>query len=484
MHYLRIARLLGVLLLVLAGCMATSLLWSIGYDEHSTTYAFIVSSGVTAVCGLLLWIVGRRDEGTLFRSDAILLVGLSWLLIGLFGALPYLLDGAFTNPADAYFEAVSGFTTTGATVMMDIAGQSKGLHWWRSLTQWLGGMGIVVLFVAIFPQLGVGGKFLFKAEVTGPITEGLKPKIKQTAAALWKIYVALTLICFTLMLLCGLDLHDAATHCMTTMASGGFSTKNGSVGEFHSAPLDVVIIIFMILSGVSFTLYYEVLRGNWRRVVKNRELWVYLSMIVVVTAIVTAQLWGKDARHEGFWTSLRYGMFQVVSLITSTGYGTDDFDLYPSMSQLLLVMLMFTGAMAGSTSGGMKIIRFIILIKAIHVEVYRIFRPQGITAVRIGDQALPQDLVHNVVVFLMLGVTLLAAASLYMTYLGLDLVSATTAAATCLFNMGPGLAKVGPTQSFAFIPSSGKVLLSLCMILGRLEFMALLVLCLPEFWER
>jgi trk system potassium uptake protein TrkH len=484
MHYRRLARLLGILLVVLAGCMSTSLFWTLGYDAIRSTYAFLASVGITAGAGLGLWMVGRRDDGTLFRSDAILLVALSWLLLGVFGGLPYLLDGAFSNPADAYFEAISGFTTTGATVMVQIADHSYGLHWWRGLTHWLGGMGIVVLFVAIFPQLGVGGKFLFKSEVPGPVTEGLKPKIKQTASILWRIYVTLTLTLTAILWLGGMTLHEALIHAFSTMSTGGFSTRNGSVGEYNSAFFDVVITIFMLLGGVNFGLYHEVWRGRWRKVIQDRELWAYLGIITAVTALITAQVWGISARHETLWSSLRYAAFQVVSVITTTGFMTDDFDLYPSMSKLLLILIMFIGGMAGSTSGGMKVIRFVVVMKAIHAEIYRVFRPQSVVTIRVGNAPLPQEVVHSIVVFLMLGMLAFGGASLYMAYLGLDIVSATTSVAACLFNVGPGLARVGPTQSFAFVPDSGKLLLSLCMILGRLEFMTLLVLCLPEFWER
>jgi trk system potassium uptake protein len=484
MHYRRLARLLGILLLVLAGCMGTSLFWTMLYDAMSSTYAFLASSGITALVGLVLWLIGRKDEGTLFRSDAILLVALSWLLLGVFGGLPYMFDGAFTNFADAYFEAISGFTTTGATVMVQIADHSYGLHWWRALTHWLGGMGIVVLFVAIFPQLGVGGKFLFKSEVPGPVTEGLKPKIKHTASILWRIYVVLTLVLTALLWVLGMTFHEAITHAFATMATGGFSTRNGSAGEFDSASIDAVITFFMLLAGVNFSLYHEVWQGRWRRVMQDRELWAYLAIIGVATLLVTAQIWGMDARHGQLTTSFRYASFQVVSVVTSTGFGSDDFDLYPSMSKLLLIMLMFIGGMAGSTAGGMKVIRFVVILKAIHAEIYRVFRPQGVIAIRVGGAPLQQEVVHSIAVFLMLGMLVFGVSSLYMAYLGLDIVSAPTSVAACLFNIGPGLARVGPTQSFAFIPDAGKVVLSLCMILGRLEFMTLLVLCLPEFWER
>lgn len=485
MHYRRISKLLGTLLLVLAGSMATSIPWTLLYDAFSSTMAFIYSAGLTAAVGGALWLWGRgEDEGTIFRADAIFLVATSWLGLGLFGGLPYLFDGAFTNPADAYFETISGFTTTGSTVMVEIAHHSRGLHWWRCLTHWIGGMGIIVLFVAIFPQLGVGGKFLFKSEVPGPITEGLKPKIKETASALWWIYVALTVILSILLWLMGMSVHDALTHAFATMATGGFSTKNGSLGEFNSAPIDLTVTLFMLLAGVNFGLYYEVLRGHGKKILRDPELHAYLALIGVASAVITWNIYGLSARHEGLFDSFRYAIFQVVSVVTTTGFGTDDFEIYPPVSKLLLIFLMFAGGMAGSTAGGMKIIRFIIIFKAIYVEIYKVFRPQSVMTVRIGRAVIPQETISACLVFFALGIFTFAAASLYMAYLGLDIVTATTAVAATLFNIGPGLNYVGPTQNFALIPTSGKMLLSFCMILGRLEFMTILVLFLPSFWRR
>ena len=484
MRFRSISRLLGILLLALALCILTSLPWALLYDPMSTTIAFFASAATTAACGGALWWVGRHDQGALFRADAIFLVAVSWLLLGVFGGLPYLFDGAFLNPADAYFETISGFTTTGSTVMIEIASHSYALHWWRTLTHWLGGMGIIVLFVAIFPQLGVGGKFLFKSEVPGPITEGLKPKIKQTAAMLWWIYVGFTAVEAVILWALGMTLHEALTHAFATMATGGFSTRNGSVGEFDSAAIDLVISLFMIAAGVNFGLYFEMFRGDWRRALKDRELHVYLGIILVVTGVITWNIFGLDARHDTILESARYALFQVAGVITTTGFGTDDFDIWPPLSKMLLVMLMFVGGMAGSTAGGMKVIRFMVLFKAIYAEIYKVFRPQSVMAIRIGSSVLPREVVSSITGFFALGIFTFAAASLYMAYLGLDIVSAVTSVTATLFNIGPGLERVGPTQSFAFLPTSGKVVLSFCMILGRLEFMTIMVLFLPDFWRR
>lgn len=470
--------------------MLSTLFWTTGlvYDEPTTTVALLWSFVITAGSGGALWLWGRNEgSGTILRSEAILMVALSWFLLGVFGGLPYLFDGAFTNPADAYFEAISGFTTTGSTVMVEIADHSRGLHWWRALTHWLGGLGIVVLFVALFPQLGVGGKFLFKSEVPGPITEGLKPKIRETGRILWYIYTTFTLVEFLILwLACDMSAHDAACHAMATMATGGFSTQNGSVADYDSALIDYVITLFMLLAGINFGLYFSMWRGRWRDFFRDRELHVYLALIAVATAIVTLNIWqtGAVEKHGSLVDCFRYAIFQVVGVITTTGFGTDNFDVYPPLSQLLLVMLMFVGGMAGSTAGGMKVIRFVVIFKAIYVEIYRVFRPQVVMATRVGRAVIAPETASAILGFFAIGVLTFAAASLYMGFLGLDIVTATTSVAATLFNIGPGLSKVGSIENFAFIPTSGKMVLSFCMILGRLEFLTILVLLLPEFWRR
>lgn len=489
MNYRRIAQNLGKMLLLLGACMATTLWWTIFvYDEGGTTRAFITSAALTGGFGAALWLWGRHEGGgTILRSEAILMVAIAWVLLGVFGGLPYLFDGAVTNPADAYFEAISGFTTTGSTILIEIAGQSRGLHWWRSLTHWIGGLGIVVLFVAIFPQLGVGGKFLFKSEVPGPITEGLKPKIRQTGIILWAIYTAFTALLFAILwFACDMTPHDAICHAFATMATGGFSTKNGSVADFDSALVDYVITVFMVFAGINFGLYYSVWRGRWRDMLRDTELHVYLAVIAVATVIITLNIWGTEPLelHGSLIESFRYSVFQVVAVITTTGFGTDNFDLYPPLSKLLLVVLMFVGGMAGSTAGGIKVIRFVVVFKAIYVEIYRVFRPQVVMATRVGRAVIPTETTAAILGFFAIGVLTFAAASLYMTFLGLDIVTATTSVAATLFNIGPGLGKVGSVENFAFIPTSGKVVLSFCMILGRLEFLTILVLFLPEFWRR
>lgn len=510
-----ICKLLGVLLMVLAAAMATSMPWSfdLGWagltrvDAWSTVAAFAASVGITLGCGALLWMIGRNAiDTTIYHKEALFIVGSSWLLLGVFGGLPYLLDGAFTNPADAYFETISGFTTTGSTVLRDIEGLSEALHWWRGMTHWLGGMGVIVLFIAIFPRLGAGGKLLFKSEVPGPITEGLQPKIRETSWSLYRIYTAFTLVLALILYLIGptreealasglspnaeMDLHNALIHAMATMATGGFSTLNASVAGFDSALIDVVITVFMVFAGVNFSLYYLAQRGGWRRAVRDRELWVYLIFIAAATAVITANIWGTgtpgtpDAeKHTTLLNSLRYAAFQVVGVITTTGFGTDNFDLYPPMSQLILITLMFVGGMAGSTAGGIKVFRIMVVFKAIVQEAKKVVRPASVHVVKISGKPVNREVVTGILAYFALAIFIFAIASLYMTFLGLDIVTATTSVAATFFNIGPGLRLVGPVESFAFIPSSGKMVLSFCMILGRLEFYAILTLIMPDFWK-
>ena len=476
-----ISRLLGILLLVLAGTMATSLLWSWHYREIATTIAFIFATAITVASGYALYFVGRKESGAIGRREALIVVTTGWVLIGIFGALPYMFDGAFSNFADAFFEAVSGFTTTGSTVLTEIESLSYGLHYWRTLTHWLGGMGIVVLFIAIFPQLGVGAKHLFKSEVPGPITEGLKPKIKETASTLWKIYLGLTVAECGLLYWGGMNFFDALCHSFATLATGGFSTKNASVAHFDSVAIDSIIILFMFLAGINFSLYYVFLKGNFTALFKDTEFRVYTALFVITTLAITINILG---RHPEFGQALRYAAFQTIAIVTTTGFATDNFDLYPTFSRVLLVALMFVGGCAGSTAGGMKISRYIVIFKAAFIEVYKTFRPQAVKAVKIGHSAMSNDLIKSIYAFFALFLFVFVAGSLFMSTLGLDILTATTSVIATLGNIGPGLAKVGAIENFAFVPTAGKLFLSFCMILGRLELFTVFVLFVPDFWKR
>jgi trk system potassium uptake protein len=423
----------------------------------------------------------QHAGGALFFFCFLAVVGLGWLLIGIFGALPFYLGNAFTSFVDAYFETVSGFTTTGATVFTEIETVPNSLLLWRMTTHWLGGMGIIVLFVAIFPQLGVGAKQMFRSEVPGPITEGLRPKIKETALALWRIYALLTLLATVLLMLCGMSFFEALCHAFATLATGGYSTKNASIGHYDSVAIDVVITVFMFLAGINFTLYYLVMRGRFQAFWRNGEFRVYLAITVVVSLLIALDI---HERHGEFLQALRYASFQTVAILTTTGFGTDNFDAYPPFSKLLLVCLMFVGGCAGSTAGGIKISRLMVVFKVAYQETYRVFRPQVRMSVRIGRSVINEEIVRSILVFFSSFVALFALGSVFMAALGLDIVTASTSVAACLGNIGPGLARVGALENYAHIPAIGKVFLSFCMMLGRLELGTLLVLLVPDFWRR
>jgi trk system potassium uptake protein len=451
------------------------------YGEQHAGGALFFSMLITAIVGGGLFAWGRSSRVTVYRREALAVVGLGWLLIGIFGALPFYLGNAFTSFVDAYFETVSGFTTTGATVFTEIETVPNSLLLWRMTTHWLGGMGIIVLFVAIFPQLGVGAKQMFRSEVPGPITEGLRPKIKETALALWRIYALLTLLATVLLMLCGMSFFEALCHAFATLATGGYSTKNASIGHYDSVAIDVVITVFMFLAGINFTLYYLVMRGRFQAFWRNGEFRVYLAITVVVSLLIALDI---HERHGEFLQALRYASFQTVAILTTTGFGTDNFDAYPPFSKLLLVCLMFVGGCAGSTAGGIKISRLMVVFKVAYQETYRVFRPQVRMSVRIGRSVINEEIVRSILVFFSSFVALFALGSVFMAALGLDIVTASTSVAACLGNIGPGLARVGALENYAHIPAIGKVFLSFCMMLGRLELGTLLVLLVPDFWRR
>lgn len=501
----RISRLLGVVMGVLSGAMSSGVLISLLVGDRQSLWAFGGSCALTALVGLGFWWFGRGHgratgkEGELLQPrEAIVVVSLSWLLVGLFGGVPYLLDGSMTSFADAFFEACAGFTTTGSTILPEINQTlSQAGHFWRMLTHWMGGMGIVVLFVAIFPELGVGGKHLFKNEVSGPITEGLRPKIRETSAALWRIYIGLTVVNTLALWGAGMGWFEALLHAFSTMSSGGFSTRNGSMGEFGSPLIDWITVAFMFAAGVNFTLYYMALFQNQARTaLRDRELWMYLGVTLAAGLVISGSLWLDAERlmarpnhpvgadYHSVWTALRYGVFQTVSVITTTGLGTDNFDDWSELCRTLLVMLMFMGGCAGSTSGGMKVFRVLVLFKVVGIEVYRSFRPAAVRALRVGSQVVPEQTVHTIVVFVALFVMIFAAATLFVAAHGHDMITSATAVLGSLTSVGPGLGKVNGASNYGFFEPSVKVALSGCMILGRLELFTVLVLLMPSFWRR
>ncbi|MDH3809899.1 MAG: TrkH family potassium uptake protein, partial [Desulfuromonadales bacterium] len=410
------------------------------------------------------------------------IVTFGWTFFALFGALPFVFSGAIPSYLNAFFETMSGFTTTGSTILTDIEAMPPSLLLWRSLTQWLGGMGIIVLSLAILPMLGVGGMQLFKAEVPGPTTDRLKPRIQDTAKLLWGVYVLLTCIETLLLMAGGMSFFDGLNHAFTTMATGGFSTRNASVAAYNSVYIDWIITIFMFLAGVNFSLHYLALRGKIGDFIRNEEFLFYSSLVIVGTALIT--MLNMGGTYPGFLDNLRYSAFQVVSIITTTGFGTADYELWPVLCQYLLVFFMFIGGCAGSTGGGMKVARILLLFKHAQVQVYRLIHPRAVRLVKLGDRPVDKDVMQSILGFFALYLGVFVAASFIMAATGMDLNSAGGSVIATLSNIGPGLGSVGPVDNFAHVPAIGKLVLAFCMLLGRLELFTVLVLVFPSFWRK
>ncbi len=469
-----------LLLLVSALLLAPA---ALGAFEHSWTSAraYALSALLTGLSAWFLRFLGRTRPAILHRKDALGVVAFTWLLLGVFGALPFVLEGSIPNLASAVFEAVSGFTTTGATVVDDVDGLSRATNLWRCEMHWVGGMGIVVLFVAVFPQLGVGAKHLFKAEVAGPITEGLRPRIKQTALSLWWVYAAMTVLATLCLMLAGMSLYDAVCHAFSTLGTGGFSTKTASVGGYNSAAIDWIIIAFMWFSGLNFALYYGALQGQVRALFTNYEVRFYLLVNVAVIAVIFVFLL---PRHGDPLVALRHSAFQTLAVTTTTGFMTEDFETYPDLARMLLFLCMFMGGCAGSTAGGLKASRVYAVLRMALRELRLVMQPQEVVLVRLGKSAISSAVERGILVYVAAYLLLFAIASIAMVALGLDLLSAMGSVVACLSSVGPGLGEVGPSHNFGFIPAAGKLILALCMIAGRLEIFALFAVFSPECWRR
>ena len=472
-------RILSRVLLVLALAEAVPAICCVFYGELADAGVFLVTSAITLVVGMAFGL-GGRGEGELYRREGILIVVGAWMLASLFGALPYLGTGALTSVVDALFEAASGFTTTGASVMTDIEGMGRGVLFWRSFTQWLGGMGIIVLFVALLPEIVAGARFLFKLEVPGPTAETLHPRVRDTAIVLWKIYVLFTVAETALLMATGLDLYDALTHTFSTLSTGGFSPRDASAAAF-GAPAQIVMIVFMLLAGVNFSLFYALRRGQRDTVRRDPELRVYVLIVVVASLVVFVDL---SLAGVGAWgTNLIDSIFQVVSLVTTTGFATADFDRWPMLSRALLVALMFIGGSAGSTSGSMKVARMMMGLKYALREVRSVFAPNVVRGIFMGGSPVPESVVRSVSGFFILFMTTWGVAVVVLAVGGHDLVTAGTAAIAMLGNVGPGLEGVGPTQNFASFHAWEKLFFVFLMWVGRLEVYAVYAVLTVRFWR-
>ena len=470
--------------------MLLSAAWSFYYEEPDLE-GLLMSSGITVAVSLPVWILTRRKV-TLSVKDGFAIVTLAWFTIAIFSSLPFILTGTIPNLTDAFFESMSGITTTGASILGNpatmphlangIESLGKGVLFWRSFIQWIGGMGIIVFSIAILPLLGVGGVQLFKVEVPGPVPDKLKPRVQETAKSLWLVYLGVTAVEVILLMFGGMTFFDALCHSFTTMATGGFSTKNTSISHFNSAYVEYVIILFMFLAGVNFALHWKIITNPKRlSYFRDGEFKFYGLMVLLVTVFLAARiaLNVEDLSHK----IIRDSLFQVVSILTTTGFSTADYLLWGPFAQLSLLLLMFIGGCAGSTSGGMKIGRIMVVIKYSLSEIKRLLHPRAVIPVRIGRQMISEEVIRNTLGFVLFYVSIFVTVSVILTVLGLDLESAFGATAASIGNIGPGLGSVGPVANYAHLPALAKWLLTFCMLLGRLEIFTVMVF-LNTFFSR
>ncbi|MBS3820374.1 MAG: TrkH family potassium uptake protein [Phycisphaerae bacterium] len=497
--------LVGMLAVLFGINMLPAVAWGVYYGERQAVASLLWSMAVCLVGGGGMAVLSRRPRTNAGPREGFAVAGLGWIVLAGLGALPFFLGGYISSYVDCYFETMSGLTTTGASILTcgggeqptDIEALPRCILFWRSYTHWMGGMGIIVLSLALLPLLGVGGMQIYRAEVPGPTADKLVPRVRQTTKLLWAIYVLLSAAqCLLLWASPKVSLFDAMCHTFGTMATGGFSTHSASVGYFDSVYVDVVIIVFMLLAGANFALHYAGLRGRVSAYLKNGEFLTYLGFLAGGTLLVTAVLAGE----AGVWQALRQGAFQVVSITTTTGYTTEDFNVWPIVIRLALLVLMFVGGCAGSTGGGMKNIRILLLLKHAAAEMRRALHPQAVIPVRLGRQTVKNRVVQSVLGFAVLYVVVFVVASLVMTAAlmiwpgaidpaaapaGDDtaMVTAVSSVAATLNNIGPGLGHVGPgdARAYSWVSPAGKIVLILCMLIGRLEVFSVLLLFAPWF---
>lgn len=451
------------------------------YYREGQALSFFLPAFLSFIVGGILYTFFHRPGESIGNREAFGIVSFGWLGAAVFGALPFLLSGMTYQPGDAFFESMSGFTTTGATVFTQLEAMPKSILFWRAMTQWIGGMGIIVLAIAVLPLLGIGGMQLYHAETPGPQKDRLSPRVQDTAKILWAVYVGMTLVCTFLLMLGGMSFFEAICHAFTTLSTGGFGTRDASMAAFQSPYIEWVIVIFMFLSGVNFSMHFKALKGDARVYLRSEE-FVFYAMCTVVATLLITYLNFADA--QSFSQVFRDAAFQVVSIATTTGFTTTDYEKWFPGAQMILLILMTMGACAGSTSGGIKIIRILTVFKYGLHQVFRLIHPKAVRSVKIDHKVVPVDVLESVLGLIVLFVGTSLFASVIMADLGMEFMSAGTAVLACIGNVGPGFGSVGPTHNFSDIPQLGKFVLALCMLIGRLEIFTVIVLFFPSFWRK
>ncbi|MBR2421347.1 MAG: TrkH family potassium uptake protein [Oscillospiraceae bacterium] len=481
MNYRLVFYVLGLVLLSESALMLPSM--CIGFfTGDGDAYAFLLSAAITCAVGVL-FSFPRPKNMKMQARDGFAAVALSWIVLSLAGALPYVFSGVLPNYIDAVFETVSGFTTTGATVFTFIEGQPRGVLFWRAQTQWMGGMGVLVLTLALVPKLGEGSVYLMRAESPGPIKSKLTPRVGDTAKILYSIYIGLTVAEVLSLRVAGMPWYDSVIHAFSSISTGGFSVKNASIAAYNSLLIEWIIIVFMFLSGINFSLLFFAIRRNFKAVLESEELRSYTIMVVAAAGLILLDLvchTGQQITADTFTDAV----FQVVTLMTTTGYMTYDYVLWPTFSQTVLILVMFAGACAGSTAGGIKQIRVVLLVKNLRREVQRILRPRQITTIRSDGDRVDESTLSGISLFFFAYILILLIGTFVVSWDNIGFDAAFGASLTCISNVGPAFGVLGPTSNFSILSGFSKIILSAQMLLGRLEIMPLLLLLFPTLWKK
>lgn len=482
-NFEHISNFIGVTLIILGLLMATSvpisLMWESGDHWPLTT-----SSLITLAFGGLLWYYKFNTKGSLNRREAYLSVFLTWMAVALFSMLPFLISGSIPSVIDAFFESVSGITTTGATILEDIEVIPEGLLYWRSMTQWIGGMGIILLGLAIFPLLGMGGAELFVAENSGNLVDRIHPRVREIAKWIWIMYLSMTAVLFVLLHYGGMNIFDAINHAFTTMATGGFSTKNASVGHWDVPFIQYSIILFMFLSGVNYSILYLGFSGKLKAAYKNEEVRWYFILLLLLSTVLFIIVLPEYPEGESMEKIIRDSLFQVTSIFTTTGFASADYTAWNPTATMLFFLLFFVGACAGSTSGGIKLTRHILFLKNTLLEFKRILHPRAIIPVKLNGNVVKGKTMTNIIIFLLLHIFLFVTGIFFVSLFGIEFETNLGIVASALNNIGPALGEAGPTETYAHLPGAVKIFLAFYMILGRLELFTVLVIFSPYFWKR
>ena len=481
-HFASVGYVLGQFVLALSGTMLIPLIYGLATGGGGIR-PLVYSVAITAVCGTLATLLTPKPDRELSQREGLLLVVSIWAAVGIFGSLPFQFSPHFASFTDGFFESISGFTTTGATILSEVEVLPEPIQLWRHFSHWLGGMGIVVLGIAILPLVGHGGMQLYRAEFSGAKSERLKPRIAETAISLWKIYVALTAAEFLALRLAGMTRFEAICHAFSTLGTGGFSTRSDSIAGFNSPLIESIIIVFMLLAGISFIQHYRLwVERNPRSLFEDFEFRYYILIILTGVAVITASLIRSGGYAPGL--AVRNALFQMSSIVTTTGFVTDDFEVWHPLPQLILLALMFVGGCTGSTAGGMKVSRIVLLARVVDREFKRMVERRGVFAVRLGGNVIAESTIQSLLNLVYLALVVNFVACLCLAALGVDVLTAISAVAASMFNIGPGLGGVGPTDNYGGLPDLAKWVLAMCMVAGRLEFYTVIVILTPAFWRK